>query len=92
MGKESVIQLRELTWEHPAPDRSVFSHTLPCGHTLSHGVKFRPPTPADQALHDKRREDMAQYWVNSRLRRHECRLVSYDNPMGLKGYNTFSHT
>ena len=53
-----------------------FSKVLPCGHVLHHSIR------GEERFEGQAKKVWA-YWVETREKRHQCDLVSKENPMGL---------
>ena len=67
--------------------RLDYSLTLPCGHTICHtyrDAEFAPEGWNDNTL--RQASAAILYWLENRKKRHDCGLVSEDNPMGLRNY------
>lgn len=62
----------------PNQPKLTVEYTLPCGHKLEHSCSSEKPH------HDWLQEAgvVLKYWLNERIRNHDCSLVSPDNPTG----------
>lgn len=68
------------------PNNLVLNLTLPCGHTMTCSNAAASGTHGDSHGDSQwilQPANMLKFWVDNRVPRHRCELVSESNPMGL---------